>query len=161
NANRLTWAEDRTAGALNWYRGFQYDQYGNMWTTPNGGTPVSGLMPQTNLYNAANQRGDAAGNQLTIGGTTLTYDAENRVVSASNLPAYGGGSETYVYDGDGRRAQKIVANGPTETYVHDIFGKLIAEYSYASHEHQEQSDCGVASERGSVLATLRGPVMRQ
>ncbi|HXE13522.1 MAG TPA: RHS repeat-associated core domain-containing protein, partial [Bryobacteraceae bacterium] len=100
---------------------------------PNGGTPVSGLMPQTNLYNAANQRGDAAydaaGNQLTIGGTTLTYDAENRVVSASNLPAYGGGSETYVYDGDGRRVQKIVIGGNTTTYVHDIFGKLIAEYS--------------------------------
>jgi RHS repeat-associated protein len=51
------------------------------------------------------------------------------VVSATNLPAYGGGSETYVYDGDGRRVQKAIVNGPTTTYAYDIFGKLIAEYS--------------------------------
>jgi RHS repeat-associated protein len=90
-------------------------------------------MPQANIYTATNRRSDAiydaAGNQGTMGGTTLGYDAENRVVSVTNLPAYGGGSETYVYDGDGRRVQKAIVNGPTTTYAYDIFGKLIAEYS--------------------------------
>jgi hypothetical protein len=51
-----------------------------MWTTSNGGTLVSSLMPQANIYNAANRRSDAiydaAGNQGTMGGTTLGYYAE-------------------------------------------------------------------------------------
>jgi hypothetical protein len=33
--------------------------------------------------------------------------------------------------------------------------------TYPSREHREQSGCGVAFERPSVLAGLRGPVMRQ
>jgi YD repeat-containing protein len=114
-------------------------------------------MPQANIYTAANRRSDAiydaAGNQGTMGGTTLGYDAENRVVSVTNLPAYGGGSETYVYDGDGRRVQKAIVNGPTTTYAYDIFGKLIAEYS--SNRGGTTPPCGTCYTSTDHLGSTR------
>ena len=42
----------------------------------------------------------------------------------------GGGVETLVYDGDGRRVQKLLPAGTTN-YVFDAFGRLAAEYSNA------------------------------
>src|SRR5579875_3662405 len=70
---------------------------------------------------------DAAGNQLVANGDTLSYDAENRMISAAEPPALGGATETYVYDGSGQRVQKTGPGGTT-TYVYDAFGNLAAEY---------------------------------
>jgi RHS repeat-associated protein len=39
---------------------------------------------------------------------------------------------TYVYDGEGRRVQKIEQSGPTSTYVYDAMGQLAAEYDTGS-----------------------------
>lgn len=82
--------------------------------------------PATNQMSTASY--DAAGNQLTFGSHTLAYDAENRQTSATDSPSYGGGQAIYVYDGDGRRVEKIIGS-QTTTHVYDIFGKLAAEYS--------------------------------
>jgi RHS repeat-associated protein len=57
---------------------------------------------------------------------TLTYDAENRITSASGAP----GSTTYEYDGDGRRVKKV-SGSTTTVFVYDAFGQLAAEYSTA------------------------------
>ena len=69
---------------------------------------------------------DAAGNQtkdyLTWNGTR-TYDAENRMITASN-----GVSNSYSYDADGRRVKRV--SGPTETWqVYGASGELLAEYA--------------------------------
>jgi RHS repeat-associated protein len=71
---------------------------------------------------------DAAGNQLTANGDTATYDAENRIATVTELPALGGGTATLVYDGNGKRVQKILPSG-TMTYVYDAFRRLAAEYA--------------------------------
>jgi YD repeat-containing protein len=62
---------------------------------------------------------DANGNQITrdVGDNsyTLSYDAENRLVSVS-----GAATATFVYDGDGNRVKGTV-NGTTITYVGNYF----------------------------------------
>jgi RHS repeat-associated protein len=62
---------------------------------------------------------DANGNQITrnVGGSsyTLSYDAENRLISVS-----GAVTATFVYDGDGNRVKGTVA-GVTATYVGNYF----------------------------------------
>jgi RHS repeat-associated protein len=71
---------------------------------------------------------DASGNQRTLDPFTLTYDAENRVVSAA-APSPVSVTESYAYDGEGRRVQKT---GTTSTvFVYDGFGNLAAEYGQA------------------------------
>jgi len=131
-ANRLTAVTDDGG----WWRTFAYDAYGNLWVTGNGGAPLAGNTPTANVYNGNNQIAgtsyDAAGNQLVANGDTLSYDAENRMISATEPPALGGATETYVYDGSGQRVQKAGPGGTT-TYVYDAFGNLAAEYSTAQN----------------------------
>jgi RHS repeat-associated protein len=118
-----------------WSRSFGYDQYGNMWTPASSGVPVNGTTPTTNIFNPANNRisgrtYDTAGNQTVVGSYSVAYDAENRqAVAYDNVTQ---GQATYVYDGDGRRVQKVISGGPTTTYVYDALGQLVAEYSSAA-----------------------------
>jgi RHS repeat-associated protein len=60
------------------------------------------------------------------GSRTALYDAENRQYSLTD-----GGTTQYVYDGEGRRVQKVVG-GQTTTYVYDAAGNLAAEYGGAA-----------------------------
>jgi RHS repeat-associated protein len=78
------------------------------------------------LADAANY--DAAGNSTQIAPYTLTYDAENRIVSAASQV---NGSTTYTYDGEGRRVLAELSNGTFTLYVNDAMGELAAEYSNA------------------------------
>ncbi|MGH9583950.1 MAG: hypothetical protein ACRD4O_13550, partial [Bryobacteraceae bacterium] len=72
-ANRLTSASD-TGG---WSRSYGYDPWGNMWVTGNSGVSPAGNTPTSDVYNGANRINsagyDAAGNDLTVNGDTLTY----------------------------------------------------------------------------------------
>ena len=49
--NRLQSASDSGG----WSRGFGYDPYGNMWVTSNGGVPLPGNTPTSNVYTGANR----------------------------------------------------------------------------------------------------------
>lgn len=115
---------------LLWAQNFGYDRYGNRWVTGTGGLPVLGITPQTNVFTNANQIGgasyDAAGNLLLYAGSTLTYDAENRLTSTTQS---GIGSMYYSYDGIGRRVQEISTYNTEKVFVYDVFGRLSAEYS--------------------------------
>jgi len=131
--NRLTGVYE-TGGSNNQLYGryFGYDPYGNIWITANAGVPESGMTPNNNVYNSGNNRitggsYDASGNQTVIGSYSIAYDAENHQTTALDNTTQG--QATYVYDGDGRRVQKIIQNGPITTYVYDAEGKLVAEYS--------------------------------
>jgi RHS repeat-associated protein len=66
-----------------------------------------------------------------INGDTMTYDAENRQISAYDSASQV--SETYSYDGAGQRVQKGVSGGASTVYVYDAFGRLAAEYSSGSN----------------------------
>jgi RHS repeat-associated protein len=67
---------------------------------------------------------------LTYDPRALTYDAENRMISATSSQ---NGNESYLYDGDGRRVRKTWnPNGGTTqitTYVYGPSGLLAAEYT--------------------------------
>jgi RHS repeat-associated protein len=125
---RLTFASDSGG----WWQIYNYDQYGNMWIPSSSGLPVNGAMPVGNIYNGKNQNPnfsyDNAGNQSAFGSLNLNYDAENRLINATNEVAFGGGSAVYQYDGFGSRVAKMLPSGTT-IYVYDALGRMAAEYS--------------------------------
>ena len=88
---------------------------------------------------------DAAGNVINDGlGHTFTYDAENRIVGVN------GGSAAYVYDAEGRRAQKTVA-GATVDYLYDLSGHQVAEVGSSGTWNRGEIYAG-----GRHLATYSG-----
>src|SRR6266498_1469718 len=66
---------------------------------------------------------DDAGNQTNEGSGLRTYDAENRMLTATN----GGVGGSYTYDADSERVKRITA-GQEWWYVYGIGGELVAEY---------------------------------
>ena len=63
-----------------------------------------------------------------MGGNSVTYDGENRQTSIQQTqptPA----TEAYLYDGNGRRVEKIAPDGSAVLYVYDAMGALAAEYA--------------------------------
>src|SRR5581483_8565601 len=128
--NRLTSAADSGG----WSRAFQYDEWGNSRVTGNSEVPLAGNTPTSNIYSPATnqmngQSYDAAGNQTSANGNVAAYDAENHIVTVTQLPAFGGGTETLAYDGNGQRVEKIGPDGGATVYVYDAMGQLAAEYS--------------------------------
>ncbi len=117
--NRLTLATDSGG----WSRGFTYDAFGNM-------TPSGNPAPPTESFNSNNQivggSYDQAGNQLSVNGNTFQYDFENHIISETE--SGNGGTETYVYDGNGHRVEKYGATGRT-VFAYDALGRMAAEYS--------------------------------
>jgi RHS repeat-associated protein len=71
---------------------------------------------------------DAAGNQTFYTPWALSYDAENRMISATSS---NNGNSWFSYDGNGKRIKKVTATPGTQTtfYVYDVSGRLAAEYS--------------------------------
>jgi RHS repeat-associated protein len=142
--NRLAEATDTGGGG--WDRTWCYDQWGNGWVTANtgGGVPLAGNTPQVlggpcpspigtpTPYLSNNQLSaehyDNVGNQTTFNGDTIAYDAENRQISVTDPTT--GGTEHYLYDGNGQRVEKTGPSGTT-LYVYDALGQLAAEYSTA------------------------------
>jgi RHS repeat-associated protein len=131
SGNRVTWSYDKTYQLTNEQRSgsngynitYTYDPVGNRLALINGGVRT------TSSYNAANEltrsqvvagittyTSDAAGNLLTsrnptIQLTTNTWDFENRLIKVA-LPS--GIVDTFTYNGDGQRVQKIDSTGTTK-----------------------------------------------
>jgi len=111
---------------------FGYDRYGNMSGTSTG-LPGVPALPASGSYNASNRLTspgvtyDSAGNQKTLGSSSLTYDAENR--QTVDTDSVSGNVTTYGYDGMCERVMKSLASGPATVYVHDAFGNPAAEYT--------------------------------
>jgi len=125
-----------SAGYPAWGLQQAYDRYGNRLSQ----TAISGCVgltcPQpsvsvdvtTNRIIGSPYAYDANGNMTNDASNTLVYDAENRLLSATN----GGTSGAYSYDGNGLRVKKCVPNctSPTTTTVYLFSGtKVIAEYN--------------------------------
>jgi RHS repeat-associated protein len=110
-----------TSGNL-WGNYFEIDLWGNLTkkshcVTSCVGKPLGEWFQQTadNNNRIVGWSYDAAGNQLSDGVNTFTYDAESRMKTAAGV--------TYVYDGDGRRVKK--SSGML--YWHDLSGNVIEE----------------------------------
>jgi YD repeat-containing protein len=93
---------------------------------------------------------DANGNMTSrvIGGQTwnLSYDAENRLVSASGPNGF---SASFLYDGDGQRVRSTIG-GVTTTFVgnhYEVTGGAVTKYYYANGQR-------IAMRTGSTLYYL-------
>jgi RHS repeat-associated protein len=147
--NRLTSVTD-----TGYTRAFSYDAFGNMWISgsPTGITPQGNQPQASGLYNAHNQFGggayDAAGNETSVNGNTITYDAESKQASVAGL----GVAETYLYDGAGKRVAKgVTGSAPNTVFAYDAQGQLAAEYSTAGNN----SPCGTCYLSADHLGTTR------
>ncbi|MBS1786920.1 MAG: RHS repeat protein [Acidobacteria bacterium] len=121
----LEWQLD---GSGNWQsnvvtQNYGYDRFGNRGIT----SATGGVNSYNPSYTASTNRissltYDSAGNITydAASGGTMTYDADNHMVTASS-----GG--TYVYDGEGKRVKRT-ASSQEWWYVYGIGGELIAEY---------------------------------
>ena len=154
-AGRITQANDWLfANGQNqtteFYRYFQYDQYGNMWVPTNDGVPRDSGTPikqsdytvSTNQLTSATY--DPAGNQTSFGTYTLAFDAESRQKSATEGSQYGGGTVSYFYDGNGLRIESVATNGSdttTTVFVYDVLGQLVAQYSSGSEVTPDCQTC--------------------
>ena len=124
--NRLKKASEGVA----WTENFGYDRWGNMSVPSANGLPN---MPNTPASDASfrltnrltDDLYDASGNRTYIAPYNLSYDAENRLISATSTT---NGSNTYAYDGDGKRVQSVVS-GVMTRFVYDAAGNLAAEYA--------------------------------
>ncbi|HSY36526.1 MAG TPA: RHS repeat-associated core domain-containing protein [Acidobacteriaceae bacterium] len=129
--NRLISAQ--SAGAIQLGCAWTYDPFGNRLSQAPSGTGLSCTSVNTPV-NANNQLSnpiysyDAAGDILTEGGNTLTYDAEGRIITGNG--AFG--TTTYDYGGDGQRVNKTFGSAATE-YIHDTDGALVATYVNGSY----------------------------
>jgi RHS repeat-associated protein len=130
--NRLT-AATETGPGTTWSENYGFDAQGNRWVSSRSAslpsltleTPIAqSWYPSANKINTWTY--DLAGNvqQVSSMARSFTYDAENRQVTAT----INSNTTTYVYDGDGRRIQKVDPTGATTTFVYDAQGQLVAEY---------------------------------
>lgn len=155
--NRLQYGVEHNNSTLNdggraWYQTFQYDQFGNRGIDVTNSSynadaskpplQLSNLSSITNQITRPGFSYDSMGNLISEPGIIYTYDAENRLVTAT---VQGGATSQYVYDSSGRRVKKIIANGITTRYVYgasgelqeernDAAGALIKEYIYRMGE---------------------------
>ncbi|MGA2435488.1 MAG: hypothetical protein ABSG25_09405, partial [Bryobacteraceae bacterium] len=144
--NRLTNASE-SGGTTEWAEGYGYDVWGNRWLAsymnvpiPTRDVPVVAASFSTNgvVTNRMNPavnliQYDSDGNATQIASQLMTYDAEDRQVTATGA----GAAAQYVYDGEGRRVQKVLG-GVTTNYVYDAQDQLAAEYA----PQPAASDCG-------------------
>jgi RHS repeat-associated protein len=130
--NRVTWSYDKIyqlrneqrSGSNSYNITYTYDPVGNQLVLINGGVPT------TSTYDAANElrtsnvfsvgittyTSDANGNSLTSRNpsnqlTTNTWDFENRLTQVAIPSAI---VDTFTYNGDGQRVQKIDSTGTTK-----------------------------------------------
>jgi RHS repeat-associated protein len=96
--------------------------------------------------NGAPMSYDAAGNQTNDGSGQRTYDAENRMLTATN----GGLGSSYTYTADGRRVKRVI--GGVETWqIYGIEGELLAEYAAGAASSAPQKEYGY---RGGQLLVV-------
>jgi len=123
-----------TNGSANypkWGLSMTYDRYGNRTAQSVSSGCVSPMLCPTNSVTVSTATNritgspyayDANGNTTNDGNNTLVYDAENRLLSATN----GSASGTYTYDGNNLRAKKV--SGSTTTVFIFSGSNVLAEY---------------------------------
>ena len=128
---------------------FSYDRFGNRQiTSASGGVNNYNPSYDSKRTNRINGLGyDAAGNitRDPITGGTMTYDAENRLLTATN-----GGGGSYIYNADGKRVRRITG-GQETWHVYGCGGELLAEYAAGAAPSAPQKEYGY---RGGQLLII-------
>jgi YD repeat-containing protein len=110
-----------------WTQSFQYDGFGNFTAKIlNGQTTSVAADPATNRLTGSLY--DANGNMLTGGGNTFTYDAENRIVSASSP---NGGVEHYAYGPGNKRTVRQLADGTYDVTIYGVRGEAVGSFAWS------------------------------
>ncbi len=99
---------------------YDYDRFGNRWHQNGPHSMQLSFSGNNNRMDGYSY--DAAGNLLTDGTHSYTYDAENRLIQVD-----GGSTATYTYDAGGNRVSKT-AGGVSVDHLYDILGdRVVAE----------------------------------
>ncbi len=125
---RLTSAADTTGS-----RSYTYDPAGN-WLTRVAGATTAYTYDRADRITAAGATSitvDANGNLTAKGANTFDFDQANRLASAT----VAGATESYSYDGDGRRFSRTVGTGPITRYVFDGSGDLAVTLDDGSRKY--------------------------
>jgi len=132
---------------------FSYDRFGNRKITGASG----GVNNYNPTYDTTNNNNrivglgyDATGNITfdPLTGGTMTYDAENRLLTATN--GSGGG---YTYDADSKRVRRI-SGGQETWHIYGIGGELLAEYVAGAASSAAQKEYGYRN--GQMLVVWDG-----
>jgi RHS repeat-associated protein len=165
-------AELKNGQTSNFTQGYSFDQWGNRTIDQQGTTANAGINnlscwidPNTNRLYAFGDQGindptqrliryDAAGNQTSdYYGPTWTgsraYDAENRMISATNSAT--NTTSNYTYDGDGRRVRRTDPALGEIWQVYGMEGELLAEYGVNGPAILPQKEYGYRN--GQLLIT--------
>jgi RHS repeat-associated protein len=95
---------------------------------------------------------DLAGNILKENGNTLTYDAEDRILTV--------GSTSYLYDTEEQRISKITGGVETD-FTRDFDGTLLDTYVGGSYINQPQEMWIAGRHYGSVYVSVNNGVQEQ
>ncbi|HKR02638.1 MAG TPA: hypothetical protein VJT09_18310, partial [Pyrinomonadaceae bacterium] len=161
--NRLTWvAEFPNGGSSTGGQTYSYDRYGNR-TLSGWGTGINNQQFTVNAN--TNQLGvpsgqsgvmqyDPAGNLVNdtySGAGTRSYDAENHMVSATNVASQ---QSVYTYDAEGRRVRRNTY-GQETWQAYGMEGELLAEYAANTAPTSPQKEYGYRN--GQLLVTAEPP----
>jgi RHS repeat-associated protein len=165
--------ENENGGAVQWQQQYVYDRYGNRTidynhTSSDIPRPQFSVNPSNNRLGVpSGQTGvlsyDAAGNLTNdtyTGNGSRIYDAENRMIAATE--SISGQTSTYTYDGDGQRVRRSV-NGQETWQVYGMGGELLAEYdiTYRNVAHHTVRQVNLSKEygyrNGQLLITAAAP----
>jgi RHS repeat-associated protein len=160
--NRLKWmGEYQNAATNTGGQDYSYDRYGNRSMT-GWGTGINNRQfavdTNTNRLGVpSGQSGvmqyDANGNLTNdtySGSGTRTYDAENRIVSATNNASQ---QSIYTYDAEGRRVRRN-SYGQETWQAYGMGGELLAEYAANAAPSSPQKEYGYRN--GELLVTASG-----
>lgn len=115
--NRLSKAET-VPPASTWGDSYTYDNWGNLLQkTVTKGSAENMALLVNNKNQVTTFNYDAAGNVLSDGSVSMTYDAEGHMITAAGA----GFNDIYTYDGDGHRVRK---SDGTLYWVDDNFHPL-------------------------------------
>ena len=110
---------------------YDYDRYGNRWHQNGPHLDSRGFDANNRIVSGSGVTYDANGNTTSDGTTNYTYDAENRLTSATNSSR---GLTCYVYNAEGQRVRKNYGTVGTcasftqstpNDYLYDLSGHLI------------------------------------
>jgi YD repeat-containing protein len=107
---------------------YAYDRFGNRWQQNGPHASNPGFDANNHMVPGLGVTYDAAGNETNDGVTAYTYDAENRIVTATNPTT---GSSSYVYDATGKRVRKTTVAGGAVDFYYDLAGNEIAQVNSA------------------------------
>ncbi len=113
------------SSAANWTETFGYDGFGNLTgKTLNGVLQSIPVVAQSNQLSSAIY--DANGNMTSGAGATLTYNVDNRMISAAEVT---GGIEYYEYGPDGKRVWRERSSGIWEFTFYGAYGERLGVYN--------------------------------